>query len=211
MLEFWKTSGLSLHFSESALDSATVKRQLGSLEWWKYSGLKLRIGNVLDFASMEGSTGKPLFCPPPKLAANIGLIPLASFFLVCLDWWSTSGLECKYSKAALFHLSQTGNVELLDWWKNSRHPLLYTGEVLHAATRHGQTGVLSWWRDSGLDIEYRFFDIEEALEDSVNGKEEAQKWWEAEGYDTGLSTNDWTKIRFFGRKEGELVDTGRYY
>lgn len=55
-MEFWKASGLPLHYSEHALASATIKRQLGSLEWWKESGLPLKITNVLDFASMEGST-----------------------------------------------------------------------------------------------------------------------------------------------------------
>ncbi|KAM0747488.1 hypothetical protein T439DRAFT_328727 [Meredithblackwellia eburnea MCA 4105] len=187
-LEFWKSSGLPLHYSEHALSSATFQRKLGSLEWWRKSGLSLKIGNVLDFASMEGST-------------------------ICLDWWSHSGLPAPYSKTALYHLSRAGNVLLLDWWKSSRHPLLYDKKVLIVATRHGQTSVLTWWKDSGLEVEYRFFDIEEALEDSVapGGREEAEGWWEREtGYDPALSSGEWTKVRWFGRKaeedEDELVE-----
>lgn len=124
----------------------------------------------LDFASMEGST-------------------------VCLDWWANSGLPVRYSKAALYSLSKNGNILLLDWWKQSRFTLVYDKEVLINATRYGQTKVLDWWLSSGLDIEYRFFDIEEALEDSCARKEETQRWWESLGYNTSLGANTWMKPR----------------
>lgn len=56
VLEFWKNSGLSLHYSEDALCNATLKCEIATLEWWRRSGLSLKIGKVLDFASREGST-----------------------------------------------------------------------------------------------------------------------------------------------------------
>ncbi|BGP48213.1 hypothetical protein JCM10450v2_004085 [Rhodotorula kratochvilovae] len=170
MLDFWLASGVPLHYSDAALLSATFKRQIGSLEWWKNSGLPLKIGNVLDFASMEGST-------------------------VCLDWWAASGLPVRYSKVALHHISKMGNIALLNWWASSQYALAYDKEVLVVATQFGQVAALQWWADSGLDIEYRFFEIEEALEDSVANKEETQKWWEVRGYDNNLSTNAWMKVR----------------
>lgn len=120
-----------------------------------------------------------------------------SHLAVCLDWWASSGLTAPYSKFALYHLSKTGNVPLLDWWKHSRFPLVFDKEVLIVATRHGQMDVLSWWLDSGLDIEYRFFDIEEALEDSVARKEETQRWWERRGFVPALSGSEWTRPRSF--------------
>ncbi|GAA5850325.1 hypothetical protein JCM8547_001832 [Rhodosporidiobolus lusitaniae] len=173
MLDFWLESGLPLHYSEAALSSATIKRQLGTLEWWKNSGLPLKIGNVLDFASMEGST-------------------------VCLDWWASSGLPCRYSKAALYTLSKSSNLPLLTWWRNSRFPLAYDKEVLVIATRYARTDVLDWWATSGLDVEFRFFDIEEALEDCVadeEGKGRVQRWWEGRGYDAQMGANQWMRMR----------------
>ncbi|GAA5908853.1 hypothetical protein JCM6882_005468 [Rhodosporidiobolus microsporus] len=174
MLDFWLESGLPLHYSEAALDSATIKRQLGTLEWWKNSGLPLKIGNVLDFASMEGST-------------------------VCLDWWSRSGLPCRYSKAALYTLSKSGNVASLQWWASSRFPLAYDKEVLAIATRFGRVDVLEWWATlSDLDVEFRFFDIEEALEDCVadeGAKERVLRWWEERGYDPLMGANQWMRMR----------------
>lgn len=116
---------------------------------------------------------------------------------VCLDWWASSGLPVRYSKVALHHISKMGNIPLLDWWRahQSRFALAYDKEVLVVATQHGQVAALEWWAASGLDIEYRFFEIEEALEDSVANKEETQKWWERRGYDNNLSTNAWMKVR----------------
>ncbi|GAA5820426.1 hypothetical protein JCM11251_005621 [Rhodosporidiobolus azoricus] len=174
MLDFWLESGLPLHYSEAALSSATIKRQLGALEWWKNSGLPLKIGNVLDFASMEGST-------------------------VCLDWWARSGLPCRYSKAALYTLSKSGNLASLNWWATSRFPLAYDKEVLVIATRYARVDVLDWWATTpGLDVEFRFFDIEEALEDCVadeQGKERVQRWWEERGYDPLMGANQWMRMR----------------
>ncbi|GAA5881214.1 hypothetical protein JCM3774_000655 [Rhodotorula dairenensis] len=171
MLDFWLNSGLPLHYSDAALLSATFMGQVAALEWWKNSGLPLKIGNVLDFASMEGST-------------------------VCLDWWKNSGLPVRYSKAALYTLSKTGNLVLLDWWLHSGYTLSYDKEVLVIATRFGHVRVLEWWASSGLEnLEFRFFDIEEALEDSVANKEETQRWWEQRGYDTAMGANQWMRLR----------------
>ncbi|GAA5967579.1 hypothetical protein JCM8115_006991 [Rhodotorula mucilaginosa] len=177
MLDFWLNSGLPLHYSDAALLSATFMGQVEALEWWKKSGLPLKIGNVLDFASMGGST-------------------------VCLDWWKNSGLPVRYSKAALYTLSKTGNLSLLDWWLHSGYTLSYDKEVLVIATRFGHVAVLEWWASraaAGLlsdnDLEFRFFEIEEALEDSVANKEETQRWWERRGYDTAMGANQWMRLR----------------
>lgn len=45
---FLLSSSHRAEYTEKALASATVKRQLGSLEWWRKSGLPLKIGNVVS-------------------------------------------------------------------------------------------------------------------------------------------------------------------
>jgi len=166
ILEWWKEkSGYPLAYSENALSSATIMRQIPILEWWKNSGLPLKIGLVLDFASMEGST-------------------------LTLDWWAANAhLHPKYSKAALYHLSVVGNIACLDWWakaataSENRFRLLYDKDVIIGATKHGKIAALQWWLDSGLEITYRGFDIEEALEDAISTKARTASllWWAKHG------------------------------
>jgi hypothetical protein len=166
VLQWWIRSGRPLEYSENALSSATVKRQLAVLEWWRNSGLPLKIGNVLDFASMEGST-------------------------TCLDWWSKSGLPCKYTTAALYFLSLRGNIPLLNWWRASRFQLSYDRSVLVGATKHGRLESLEWWLESGFPLTYNFFEIEEALEDAKDGKEEVREWWSKRGLSSAMKDENW--------------------
>lgn len=152
---------------------------------------------------MEGSTG-----------ASSSLLPCLSTLrrlhppvTVCLDWWASSGLPCRYSKAALYTLSKSGNLTLLSWWLHSRFPLAYDKEVLLIATRYARVEVLSWWAraaaEGRVELEFRFFDIEEALEDCVageEGKEGVLRWWEGRGYNAQMGANQWMRTRSLGEK-----------
>jgi hypothetical protein len=166
VLEWWIRSGRPLEYSEHALQSATVKRQLAVLEWWRTSGLPLKISKVLDFASMEGST-------------------------TCLEWWSASGLPCDYSTAALYFLSLKGDIPLLNWWRSSRFQLSYNRSVLVGATKYGRLESLEWWLESELPLVYNFFEIEEALEDAKDGKEEVREWWSRRGLSSAIKNENW--------------------
>lgn len=166
-----------LVYSEDALNSATIKQQIPALEWWTGSGLPLKVGNVLDFASMvkDGSSRM-------------------------LDWWKdSSGLKGTYTKMALYHLSCAGNTRLLSWWRDSRLPLVYDKEVLTGATRAGKVHALQWWLDSRLPVNYTFFDVEEAIEDSIANREQVEQWWNTRGLRSQGSTPNWTKQRLLGR------------
>lgn len=144
VLQWWLNSGINpLSYSEDALNHATIKQQIATLEWWKSSGLPLKIGNVLDFASMIKKPNDP--SNPTEL----------------LDWWnSKSDLKGLYTKLALYHLSCIGNIPFLNWWKDSKLPLLYDKEVLVGATKQGKIESLEWWLRSKLPVSYTFFDIE---------------------------------------------------
>lgn len=175
-LEFWRTSGLPLVYSELALNGATRYSEFACLEWWKTSGLPLKIGNVLDYASMDQS------------AQTLG-------------WWARSGLEGKYSKKALYHASCAGSLAVLDWWKASGLALLYDEDVVVGATKHGRVDCLDWWERSALELKYTAFEIEEAIEDCLAGgdaREEVKRWWTQRGLlrDEG----DWTKPRLLSSR-----------
>lgn len=169
----WKKSGLPLHYSEDALKSATVKRQLDVLEWWKHSGLPLKVGTVLDFASMGSGD------------------------ISALEWWASNmQLGPKHSKTALYALSCTGHIDGLNWWWNSGLALLFDKEVLLGATKHGQVEALQWWLDKGVPLEFRFFDIEEALEEeTAPNTTETLNWWAQHGYKADSEVTDWMKVR----------------
>ncbi|CCG81410.1 Putative uncharacterized protein [Taphrina deformans PYCC 5710] len=177
VLQWWKqtNSPENLFYSESCLDAASSSRHTEALDWWRDSGLPLKIGRVLDFASDEGD-------------------------VAVLEWWRTSGLKFKYSKLAMRHASQNGHISVLDWWLNSGLQLFYDAGCLDYATRFNRVAVLEWWFWCGLMIEYRIMDIEEALGEAVVGGNECRNWWVDKGIDFGVNNSDWMKDRILNEQ-----------
>ncbi|BFZ54864.1 hypothetical protein PYCC9005_001901 [Savitreella phatthalungensis] len=170
VLEWWKLNFSQRIYDESCLEAASASGNLDALEWWRSSGLPLRIGRVLDFASDEGH-------------------------VEVLDWWKSSGLKYKYTKFAMHHASQNGHVNVLNWWLESGLQLFYDRGCLDLATRFNQVAVLEWWRTCGLVIEYRIMDIEEALGEALVAGNDCRNWWIEQGIDFGADNNDWLRDR----------------
>jgi hypothetical protein len=50
----------------------------------------------------------------------------------------------------------------------------------------------------GARVEYKTYDIEEALEDSVGSEGETfevKKWWAQNGLNLGVGVSEWTKVK----------------
>lgn len=171
VLDWWRGHIARPTYDEGCLDAASASGRLDALEWWRRSGLPLRIGRVMDFASDEGHTG-------------------------VLEWWKSSGLKYKYSKGAMHLASQNGHVHVLDWWLHSGLQLFYDNGCLDVATRFNRVAVLAWWKGCGLVIEYRIIDIEEALGEAVVGGNQCRNWWVEQGIDFGrVAHSEWMRDR----------------
>jgi hypothetical protein len=174
---FQTFSGLQLKYTEAALENASAKGHIHVLNWWRNtSGLPLKIGRVLDMASRSGN-------------------------IEVLDWWVRSGIEVKYDNFTLYNASCSGRVEVLKWWhESSGLQMMFDRDVLTGATRYNQPEVLDWWDKSGLDVQFRICDIEEALEDAIRPGAEAKEWWEKKGVNFHTNNTEWTKVKSLLRR-----------
>lgn len=74
--------------------------------------------------------------------------------------------------------------------------MIFDNQVLVGATKNGHADVLEWWKRSGLRVEFKTCDIEEAMEDALGGGEErVRRWWEANGLNLGVGTSEWMKVK----------------
>ncbi|KAK5049141.1 hypothetical protein LTR16_010994, partial [Cryomyces antarcticus] len=76
--------------------------------------------------------------------------------------------------------------------------MIFDNQVLVGATKMGHADVLEWWKNSGLRVEYKTCDVEEALEDGLEGRrgEEVRRWWARNGLNLGIGTSEWMKTKF---------------
>lgn len=133
-LDWWRHSGLPMHYSEASLEYASARNHINVLDWWnnlnKETGVYLKVGRVMDMASTAGHVD-------------------------VLEWWATSQIEFKYGSLVLQHASCHGRIDVLKWWLGSGLQLIFDADVLTGATRYNRPEVLDWWVNSGLPIEYR--------------------------------------------------------
>ncbi|KKK17728.1 hypothetical protein ARAM_005980 [Aspergillus rambellii] len=182
VLEWWRTSGLELRYTERALESASAEGRVAVLDWWKsaadkapaYRPLLLKVGKSVLLAAQSGRTAS-------------------------LAWWDASGIPYTHAESVARIASTHGHVHVLDFWYRLKGTkMIFDCQVLVGPTKNGHDNVLEWWRRSGLRVEFKTCDIEEALEDAdpVSGAEErVRRWWSLNGLNLGVGTSEWMKIK----------------
>ncbi|KAE8151380.1 hypothetical protein BDV25DRAFT_94989 [Aspergillus avenaceus] len=182
VLEWWRTSGLELRYTERALESASAEGRVAVLEWWKN-------------ASANAPASKPI---PLKVGKSV-LLAAQSGRTASLAWWDASGIPYSHAESVARIASTHGHVHVLDFWYQLKGAkMIFDSQVLVGPTKNGHDNVLEWWRRSGLRVEFKTCDIEEALEDAdpVSGAEErVRRWWGRNGLNLGVGTSEWMKTK----------------
>ncbi|KAL4896167.1 MFS general substrate transporter [Aspergillus ambiguus] len=182
VLEWWRTSGLELRYTERALEAASAEGRVAVLDWWKK-------------ASASAPVSKPI---PLKVGKSV-LLAAQSGRAASLAWWDASGIPYSHAESVARIASTHGHVHVLDFWYRLKGAkMIFDCQVLVGPTKNGHDNVLEWWRRSGLRVEFKTCDIEEALEDAdpVSGAEErVRRWWAQNGLNLGVGTSEWMKTK----------------
>lgn len=180
VLDWWLGSGLKLSYTERALENASAKGHIKVLEWWKKaneqkgdSEVPLKVGKSILAAAQSGRTD-------------------------VLQWWEESGIPFSHEDGVARLASAQGHVDVLTLWRELKgNKMIFDNQVLVGATKNGHADVLEWWKKSGLSVEYKTCDIEEAMEDAVGGggEGEVREWWSRNGLNLGVGTGEWMKVK----------------
>ena len=113
-------------------------------------------------------------------------------------WWAQSGLPFPHEDTVAKLASTHGHVDILQLWHETKgSKMIYDNQVLVGASKSGHVAVLEWWKLSGLRVEYKTCDVEEALEDGDEGDRgmEVRRWWARNGLNLGVCTSEWMKTK----------------
>ena len=187
ILEWWQHSGLPLKFTEAALEQASSQGHIPVLEWWKAQSTSVDDSSVsVDSSKVRLKPGKSI-C----YATQNG-------HTESVRWWLRSGIAFPHEDTVAKLASTHGHVDILQIWHELKgSKMIFDNQVLVGATKSGNVAVLEWWKKSGLKVEYKTCDVEEALEDGYEGERGVQvrRWWAKNGLNLGVGTSEWMKTK----------------
>ncbi|KAI7241085.1 flavoprotein [Hortaea werneckii] len=187
VLEWWQHSALPLKFTEAALEQASAQGHLVVLEWWKQQS------TTVDDMSVSVDSSKVRLKPGKSIcyATQNGHTEI-------VRWWCQSGIPFPHEDTVAKLASTHGHTDILQLWHELKgSKMIFDNQVLVGATKNGNVRVLEWWKRSGLKVEYKTCDVEEALEDGDEGERgmEVRRWWARNGLNLGVGTSEWMKTK----------------
>jgi hypothetical protein len=201
VLDWWYASGLSLRYTEHALEQASSQGHIHVLKWWKEHSRYRTAPSVSLTPGENGSSAKVHRDNMPLKVGKSITYATQSGCLPAIHFWVDSGIPFSHEDTIAKIASTHGHTHILEYWRKLRgEKILFDNQVLVGPTKMGHADVLEWWKRSGLKVEYKTCDIEEALEDGVEGVrgDAVRRWWALNGLNLGVGTSEWMRVKVLG-------------